>query len=144
MTQSFCLSLADLERPNPLFEAIEMFQKNHGRIVFLHGDIAAGKTTLVKAYAAFRGISGVCSPTFALAQSYPCGLWHYDLYRVSVEKALSLGILDLLSAEGLHYIEWGRELEQICVKLGIIPLLTIDITDAMADKRNYRISICTC
>jgi len=56
-------------------------------IVFLRGDLAAGKTTLTGAVAKQKGIVGeVTSPTFSLQQCYEGdegkNLYHYDLYRL--------------------------------------------------------------
>lgn len=140
----YVLSLDALFAPNALFAAIDSFRDSGGHVVILSGTLASGKTTLVQAYAASRGISGVSSPTFVLAQCYAEDLWHYDLYRYPLEQAIALGILDLMSASGLHFVEWGEDLGEICVKLGIMPLLNIEIMEAAANRRKYRISICTC
>ena len=140
----YVLSLDALFAPNALFAAIDSFRDSGGQVVILSGTLASGKTTLVQAYAASRGISGVSSPTFVLAQCYAEDLWHYDLYRYPLEQALALGILDLISAKGLHFVEWGEDLGEICATLGIMPLLNIEIMEAAANRRKYRISICTC
>ena len=62
-----------------------------GDLVLLEGDLAAGKTTLVRGLV--RGLEGnsddVSSPTFVVIQSYDCGLGtirrlhHVDLYRLA-------------------------------------------------------------
>lgn len=143
-TYEYVLSLDELFAPNALFAAIDSFRDSGGHVVILCGMLASGKTTLVQAYAAQHGISNVSSPTFSLAQCYAEDLWHYDLYRYTTEQALALGILDLISIEGLHFVEWGENLGEICRKLGIMPLLNIEIMEAAANRRKYRISICTC
>lgn len=142
-TCEYELSLNELQGYNPLFESIENFVASGGHIIFLEGDIGIGKTSLVQYYAQWRGIGGVTSPTFALAQSYADDFWHYDCYRYSLDDVLGLGMLDLLTQKGLHFVEWGKDLVKICVKLGIIPLLNIEIMDAVAHKRRYRIWVCT-
>ena len=61
------------------------------RMVILHGDLGAGKTTLVKGIA--EGLNAasqddVTSPTFTLMQEYrgpEVTLYHVDLYRIDTE-----------------------------------------------------------
>jgi len=55
-------------------------------IVFLRGDLAAGKTTLTQAIAKVKGVEAeVTSPTFSLQQCYGAkdgsSLYHYDLCK---------------------------------------------------------------
>ena len=71
----------------------ELIPKN--AIVFLVGDLAAGKTTLTKRVAKIRGIDGeVTSPTFSLQQCYEGNLFHYDLYRIDNEEFMELGLFE--------------------------------------------------
>jgi tRNA threonylcarbamoyladenosine biosynthesis protein TsaE len=94
------------------------------RIVLLHGDMGAGKTTIVKGIAeAFQAAEeeDVTSPTFTLVHEYrgpERTLYHIDLYRIDTEKELStLGLDDLINEEGnILLIEWGEKFERL-VKL---------------------------
>ena len=85
-----------------------------GGLVFLHGDLGAGKTTLVRGLLAGLGWSGpVRSPSYALVNSYATRppVRHLDLYRVgSLDEALSLD-LDALFADSLSLVEWPDVLE---------------------------------
>jgi tRNA threonylcarbamoyladenosine biosynthesis protein TsaE len=80
-----------------------------GGLVFLHGDLGAGKTTLVRGLLSGLGWSGaVRSPSYALVNSYATRpqVRHLDLYRVSsLDEALSLD-LDALFADSLSLVEW--------------------------------------
>ena len=83
-------------------------------IVFLRGDLAAGKTTLTQAIAKAKGIEGeVTSPTFSLQQCYVAkdgsSLYHYDLYRLEHEEFMQLGLFEEFEKEGWHMIEWGSD-----------------------------------
>lgn len=79
-------------------------------IVFLHGDLAAGKTTLTQAIAKSRGIEEeVTSPTFSLQHCYGKNLYHYDLYRLDYETFMQMGLLEEFEKEGWHIVEWGSE-----------------------------------
>ena len=82
--------------------------KNRHIIFLLQGDIGAGKTTLVKAFAKYVKIKdSVTSPTFSLLHIYGDKIHHYDLYQKGVDYAMDLGLLDLLEQSGIHFVEWG-------------------------------------
>lgn len=82
-----------------------------GGIVFLHGDLGAGKTTLARSIIRHLGYDGaVRSPTYTLVERYPTKPFqccHFDLYRMSEAEELEfLGARDDLSEENLCLIEW--------------------------------------
>ena len=84
-------------------------------VIFLEGDLGAGKTTFVSGLARGMGLaSAVKSPTYTLVHEYRGigrpGLGHVDLYRLPEGKDLSdLGLDDLL-ARGPVAVEWGTRL----------------------------------
>ncbi len=83
-------------------------------IVFLRGDLAAGKTTLTQAIAKAKGIvNEVTSPTFSLQQCYlgedGVNLYHYDLYRLDHDEFMQLGLFEEFEKEGWHMVEWGSD-----------------------------------
>lgn len=79
-------------------------------VIVLQGDLAAGKTTLVKAVASLMGVTeGVTSPTFSLQQCYDEKIFHYDIYNHGLEQFMALGLFEELERPGLHFIEWGDE-----------------------------------
>jgi tRNA threonylcarbamoyladenosine biosynthesis protein TsaE len=85
-----------------------------GDVVILAGELAAGKTTFVKAAAAALGSADlVTSPTFALAQFYssPRGrILHVDAYRLSGSgEYLDLG-LEEYAEESIIFVEWGEKI----------------------------------
>jgi tRNA threonylcarbamoyladenosine biosynthesis protein TsaE len=81
-----------------------------GGVVWLSGDLGAGKTTLVQAVAAAAGAEAARSPTFALVHEYrsPAGpLVHVDCYRLRrPEEARDLDLTALASDARLMLIEW--------------------------------------
>ena len=63
------------------------------------------------------------------------------MYNHGLEHFISLGMLEELDKNGLHFVEWGDdELVKILHSAGI-KTLTIDIEKISNDKREYR--ICT-
>ena len=80
-------------------------------ILFLQGDLGAGKTTLVRGFLRERGYTGpVRSPTYTLVEPYPLGsetIYHLDLYRIADGEELEyLGLRDMLRVRNILLIEW--------------------------------------
>lgn len=87
-----------------------MMKANKHNIFLLCGEVGSGKTTFVKNLGKRAGIGDlITSPTFNLAQQYGSNFYHYDLYRKNLNEMLSLGLLDMLSEAGFHFVEWGDE-----------------------------------
>jgi len=111
-------------------------------VIILQGDLASGKTTLVKKIAKKLGYTeDVTSPTFSLQQCYTDKLFHYDIYNHGLEHFISLGMLEELEKAGQHFIEWGSDdLVDILLSAGI-DTITIKIEKISNDAREYK--ICT-
>lgn len=80
-------------------------------IIFLNGTLASGKTTLTKAIVKEFGNIGIAvtSPTFSLQNRYGNDLFHYDLYRVSFDEIIDLGLYEEFDKDGWHIVEWADE-----------------------------------
>jgi tRNA threonylcarbamoyladenosine biosynthesis protein TsaE len=85
-----------------------------GEVIFLEGDLGAGKTAFVRGLA--RGLGApedaVASPTFVIQTTYPCAsgrlLHHADLYRLASELgAEDVGLFDLPGPRDILAIEWA-------------------------------------
>jgi len=128
-----------------LHKVVKYLQDNllTNAIVFLRGDLAAGKTTLTQAIAKEKGIVGeVTSPTFSLQQCYEgkdgVNLYHYDLYRLEHEEFMQMGLFEEFEKSGWHMVEWGSdELKTFLEAVGY-NVVTIDI-EATDKARLYRI-----
>jgi tRNA threonylcarbamoyladenosine biosynthesis protein TsaE len=90
------------------------------KLILLHGDLGAGKTTLIKGIASALGAAepdAVTSPTFTLVHEYegPVRVLHLDVYRLETERQLAtLGIEDMLEDRSLILIEWGEKFSSLC------------------------------
>ncbi len=87
-----------------------------GDIIFLQGELGAGKTTLTQHLARALGVGEdqyVSSPSFALLHEYSGRLpvYHMDLYRLTdTEDVEAAGLLEYLEQQGVTLIEWPDRL----------------------------------
>lgn len=82
---------------------------SRGDIVYLRGELGAGKTTLVRGIARGMGYQGrVTSPTFTIMNIYPANpeIFHFDFYRLEEGDLSDLGLDDYLYGAGITFIEW--------------------------------------
>jgi len=130
-----------IKNENELEEVIEYLKELVGEssIVLLRGDLASGKTTLVKEYVKSLGIkSDVTSPTFSILQNYGDKIFHYDIYNKGVTDFLALGLLENLGIEGVHFIEWADDKLERMIKDFMLQYVIIEI-EVIDDKRKYSV-----
>ncbi len=85
--------------------------KTPGALVFLRGELGAGKTTLVRGILrAFGHEAAVKSPTYTLLEPYEQldpPVLHFDFYRVGDSEELDfIGLDELLDSDAIKLIEW--------------------------------------
>lgn len=114
-----------------------------GDVVYLIGDLGAGKTCLARGIALGLGASvrEIASPTFALLHEYAgrgddVVVRHLDLYRLADEPAElePLGLPDSVAGAPV-LVEWpGRALRRV-----LPPTLEIEIETLSDGERSFRI-----
>jgi tRNA threonylcarbamoyladenosine biosynthesis protein TsaE len=85
-----------------------------GAVVYLEGELGAGKTTCVRSLLRTLGVTGlVRSPTYTLVETYRLAALtcvHVDLYRLqSLTEVDELGLRDLVGPGSLLMVEWPEK-----------------------------------
>ena len=93
-------------------------------LVFLKGELGAGKTTLVRGILRALGFRGaVKSPTYTLLEPYDdYGVYHFDFYRIGDSQELEfIGVDEHMADTSIKLIEWPERAG------GRLPVPDIDI-----------------
>lgn len=105
-------------------------------VIYLRGDLGAGKTTLVRALLSALGYQGrVKSPTYTLLEQYEAGglnLRHFDLYRFrDATEWEAAGFNDEFDGQNICLLEWPERAADL------LPPADMEIIfDILPDGRN--------
>jgi tRNA threonylcarbamoyladenosine biosynthesis protein TsaE len=120
MASHFTLELAD---EAATLEAGRAFAKQltAGMVVYLHGDLGAGKTTFVRGVLQGLGYAGkVKSPTYTIVEPYVIStynIYHFDLYRFMDENEWdAAGFSEYFNDSSICIVEWPEKAESILPK----------------------------
>jgi tRNA threonylcarbamoyladenosine biosynthesis protein TsaE len=111
-----------------------------GAVMYLQGELGAGKTTCVRSLLRALGVTGlVRSPTYTLVETYPLAALtcvHVDLYRLNgYSEVDELGLRDLVGRGCLLMVEWPEK------GGGALPPADLDLTFSYAgDARLGRLA----
>lgn len=110
----FQISLSDLEN-----FAKQFWNYVDGKKVFaFHGEMGAGKTTIIGALCHFKGVEDVTgSPTFSIINEYAYSqngetkkMFHIDLYRLkNEEEVVQAGVEDCVYSGFVSMVEWAEK-----------------------------------
>lgn len=123
--------LADAAATEALGAALAHALPPSGAVLYLHGELGAGKTTLTRGLLHALGHTGsVRSPTYTLLEPYDIAgraVIHLDLYRLAGAGELDyLGVRELDAPGALVVIEWPERGE------GFLPPPDLEIYLALA------------
>ena len=104
-----------------------------GLVIFLQGDLGAGKTTLARALIQALGYAGrVKSPTYTLVELYKVSslcLYHFDFYRFNdPQEWIDAGFRECFNAENICLVEWPEK------AAGLLPTPDLIIRLSHADN----------
>jgi tRNA threonylcarbamoyladenosine biosynthesis protein TsaE len=101
-----------------------------GTKIYLHGDLGAGKTTLVRGVLRALGVSErVKSPTYTLVELYKLSkldLYHFDFYRFNdPNEWVEAGLRDMFAGEAVVLVEWPERAQDLLPRADIEIALSV-------------------
>ena len=85
---------------------------NNSIVIYLEGDLGAGKTTIARSFIQTFGFKRIKSPTYSLVESYQnqtINIHHFDCYRLSGPEELEyIGIREYSQDNHIQLIEWAE------------------------------------
>ena len=108
------LATITLRQPEEAGDIARLILQSHdrARVFAFHGDLGAGKTTLIKAFCKVLGVADrTNSPSFAIVNEYRTAtgdpLYHFDLYRLKAAEELDgIGFDEYIDSGAYCFIEW--------------------------------------
>jgi tRNA threonylcarbamoyladenosine biosynthesis protein TsaE len=126
----FTVSLDEL---NTFANSFWQLVKN-AKLFAFHGEMGAGKTTLITALCKQKGVKDViCSPTFSIINEYRFlennierKIYHLDLYRLnSMEEIIQAGVEDCIYSGDICFIEWPEKVPEFLSENTVHAYITI-------------------
>lgn len=92
---------------------------NEFSVIIFHGEMGAGKTTLIKAIGKTMGVTDtMSSPTFSIVNEYQTKstkkIFHFDFYRIKNEtEAYDIGTEEYFDSGHYCFIEWPEKIPSL-------------------------------
>ena len=92
--------------------AKDIIKYSEHKVLLFHGEMGAGKTTLIKEICKELGSDdSISSPTFSIVNEYITlnndTIYHFDLYRLKdLNEAFDIGMEEMLYEDAYCFIEW--------------------------------------
>lgn len=104
------------------------------KFFIFEGEMAAGKTTFIKAFCEALGVTDiVSSPTFSIVNEYdsPNGpVYHFDFYRLkNLREAYDIGYEEYFYSDHYCLIEWPSKVEELLPESYVKVQITITESD---------------
>ena len=108
------LIVSTLEEVNELKQVFRSLYNDYNVFCF-HGELGAGKTSIIKILCNDLGVKGgMSSPSFSLVNEYDSAekgvIYHFDLYRLrEPSELIEIGWGDYLNSDSILFVEWPEK-----------------------------------
>lgn len=119
-------------------------QVTGSKVIAFHGEMGAGKTTLITALCKHKGVHDVISsPTFSIINEYhfmdngnESKIYHIDLYRLNgLEEIIQAGVEDCIYSGYTCFVEWPEKME------GMLDEKTVHVYIKILNSRTREVNI---
>jgi len=103
---------------------------NDQKFFIFEGEMAAGKTTFIKAFCEALGVNDVVSsPTFSIVNEYESNhgpVYHFDFYRLkNLQEAYDIGYEEYFYSGSYCLVEWPSKVEEVLPETYIKVQITV-------------------
>ncbi len=116
-----------------------------GEVVFLEGDLGAGKTEFTRGFVEYHGVKSIRSPSFTVVfeheSKFGYPIYHIDLYRFEGNfiELLERGIIDIFEKKnGIAIVEWADRIEKFYTPDYIIKIEILSNTERKITSRKVQ------
>jgi len=105
-----------IEKEEELSSVANSILNSGVRKIAFHGDLGAGKTTLIKEIVKVLGSeTPASSPTFSIVNEYQAKssdqIFHFDFYRIkSLDEVYDIGYEDYFYSDAYVFVEWPEKI----------------------------------
>ena len=128
---------------NNVADQLLAYAKGNKFYIF-EGEMAAGKTTFIKAFCEVLGVTDiVSSPTFSIVNEYKSKngpVYHFDFYRLkNIREAYDIGYEEYFYSDQYCLIEWPSKVEELLPE----SYVKVQITIIENDERLFEFALIT-
>jgi tRNA threonylcarbamoyladenosine biosynthesis protein TsaE len=108
------IAIKDTNELNSVAKELLSFANGEKFFIF-EGEMAAGKTTLIKEFCEVLGVKDVVSsPTFSIVNEYEGPIYHFDFYRLkNIQEAYDIGYEEYFYSGDYCLVEWPTKVEEL-------------------------------
>lgn len=123
------LTINTLEELPKVAQALLSYANDQKFFIF-EGEMAAGKTTFIKAFCEALGVTDVVSsPTFSIVNEYESShgnVYHFDFYRLkNLQEAYDIGYEEYFYSNNFCLVEWPSKVEELLPEAYIKVQITV-------------------
>lgn len=135
------ISITSTAELNYVAQELLAFAQQQKFFIF-EGEMAAGKTTFIKAFCEVIGVEDVVSsPTFSIVNEYrskDCPVYHFDFYRLkNLQEVYDIGYEEYFYSDNYCLVEWPQKIQELLPE----NYIKVQITITGNEQRLFEFSV---